>query len=179
MANDPWLLGPILVRTLGSQDTTRAALLIRFMVGPQRLEERLQNVPPPAWSFRLGLDDWTINDVVVHIADNEAVGFVRIRMALAERGGDMPGYDEVTWARELHYVDEDVDEALQAFRVLRSRTYSLLNRLPESAWDPALDGAQGRGLTVDDRLRGEVEHDELHLRQIEQLHASWEVSVGA
>jgi hypothetical protein len=77
---------PILVRTVGPDDVNRAALMIRFMVAPQRLEERLQNVPPPAWSFRPHPDEWSINDVVIHVADNEAVGFVRIRMALADGG---------------------------------------------------------------------------------------------
>lgn len=170
---------PILVRTVGPDDVNRAALMIRFMVAPQRLEERLQNVPPPAWSFRPHPDEWSINDVVIHVADNEAVGFVRIRMALADGGSLGPGYDEVKWARELQYAEEDVDEALQAFRVLRSRTYGLLNRLSESAWATTLSDPEAGQLTVNDKLRVEVEHDELHLRQVDQLQASWESSVGA
>jgi hypothetical protein len=85
----------------------------------------------------------------------------------------------VKWARELQYAEEDVDEALQAFRVLRSRTYGLLNRLSESAWARTLSDPEAGQLTVDDKLRGEVDHDELHLRQVDQLQASWESSVGA
>jgi hypothetical protein len=164
---------------VGPDDVNRVALMIRFMVAPQRLEERLQNVPPPAWSFRPQPDEWSINDVVIHLADNEAVGFVRIRMALADGGTLGQGFDEAKWARELQYADEDVDEALQAFRILRSRTYGLLNRLSESTWARTLDDAGAGQLTVDDKVRGEVEHDELHLRQVDQLLASWESSVGA
>ncbi len=66
-----------------------------------------------------------------------------------------------------------MDAALLTFRVLRSRTHRLLNRIPEAAWDHVLRRPEGGQRTVAEKLRGDVEHDELHMGHIEQLRAAW------
>lgn len=111
--------------------------------------------------------------MVVHLADNEAVDFVRVRMAIAESGSQIQRYDEARWAQELGYAAEDVEEALLAFRVLRSRTHRLLQRLPEPAWSRVLLRPEGGRRTVEEKLRGDVEHDAMHLYQIEELRETW------
>jgi len=154
-------------------EQTRAALLARYGTAPERLEEQVRGLPPAARSFSPPVGGWTITEVVIHLADNEAVDFVRVRMAIAESGSLIQRYDEAKWARELDYAVDSVDEALLAFRVLRSRTHRLLNRLPEAAWGRALRRPEGGQRTVAEKLRGDVEHDELHMHQIEQLRAAW------
>jgi hypothetical protein len=101
------------------------------------------------------------------------VDFVRVRTAIAESGSLVHRYDEAKWARELDYAADSVDEALLAFRVLRSRTHRLLDRLPEAAWSRMLRRPEGGQRTVAEKLRGDVDHDELHMRQIEQLRAAF------
>jgi hypothetical protein len=161
---------------LVSVDQTRVALLARYGTAPQRLQELVRRLPPATRSFRPPADGWTITEVVIHLADNEAVDFVRVRTAIAESGSLIQRYDEAKWARELDYAVDNVDEALLAFRVLRLRTHRLLTRLPEAAWHRVLRRPEGGQRTVAAKLRGDVEHDELHIRQIEQLHAAWDAS---
>jgi len=161
---------------LVSVDQTRVALLARYGTAPQRLEELVRMLPQAARSFRPQAGGWTMTDVVIHLADNEAVDFVRVRMAIAESGSLIQRYDEAKWARELDYAGDSVDEALMAFRVLRSRTHRLLGRLPEAAWDRVLRRPEGGQRTVAEKLRGDVEHDELHMRQMKQLRAAWDAS---
>lgn len=163
-----------LPRTLVPSDETRAALLARYGAAPQRLEEQIRGLPPVARSFTPPAGGWTITEVVIHLADNEAVDFVRMRKAIAESGSLIQRYDEEKWARELDYAADSVDEALLAFRVLRSRTHRLLNRVPEAAWGRVLRRPEGGQRTVAEKLRGDVEHDELHLRQMNQLRAAWD-----
>ena len=148
------------------------------MLAPHQLEELLQNVPPPAWSFRPNPDAWSINEVVVHLADNEAVDFVRTRLALAGSESPHLPYDEARWARDLDYEREPAPEALAAFSVLRSRTYGLFGRIPDTAWSRPLKGPHDATLTLEERLRSAVEHDELHRSQIQDLHTGWERALG-
>lgn len=155
---------------------TRAALLAQYGTAPQRIEAQVRGLPSAAWSFRPAGGGWTITEVVIHVADNEAVDFVRVRTAIAESGSLIQRYDEAKWARELDYGGDNVDEALMAFRVLRSRTHRLLHRIPEAAWNRTVRRPEGDQRTVADKLRGDVEHDELHMRQIEQLRAAWAMS---
>lgn len=165
--------------TLATRNPARAALLAEYAAAPRRLEDRLRDLPPAARSYSTAAGSWTVTQVVVHLADNEAVDFVRVRMAIAESGSRIQRYDEARWARELDYAADDVDEALMAFRVLRSRTHRLLDRLAERAWSRVLLRPEGGQRTVDEKLRGDVEHDALHLHQIEQLREAWSRSPGA
>jgi hypothetical protein len=70
---------------------------------------------------------------------------------------------------EHHYEADHVGEALRAFRALRSRTSRLLKGLPEAAWVRVLRRPEGGQRTVEEELQGYPEHDDLHLRQIEQI----------
>ncbi len=101
---------------LVSVDQTRVALLARYGTAPQRLEELVRRLPPAARSFRPPAGGWTMTDVVIHLADNEAVDFVRVRMAIAESVSLIQRYDEAKRARELDYAGDSVGEALMAFR---------------------------------------------------------------
>ena len=117
--------------------------------------------------------------MVIHLADNEAVDFVRVRTAIADSGSLIQRYDEAAWERELDYGGEDVMEALLAFRVLRGRSGRLLARLPQAAWGRTLRRPEGGERTVEQKVRGDVDHLELHLRQIAALRAAWEACHGS
>lgn len=152
----------------------RTDLLVRYAGAADRLQAQVGRLPSEAWSFRPAEDAWTIREVVVHLADNEAVDFVRVRMAVAESGSRLQRYDEAAWARELDYANENVTDALLAFRVLRSRTHGLLIRLSDDAWTRVLLRPEGGQRTVEEKLRGDVDHDEAHLRQIGSIHTAWQ-----
>jgi uncharacterized damage-inducible protein DinB len=152
----------------------RAELLERYAAAPERLAGRLRTLPEAALTFRAAAGGWTMREVALHLADNEAVGFVRMRMAIADPGSVIQSYDEDGWVRELDYANEPLDAALESFALLRRRTHGLLRRLPEEAWARAIDHPREGPQTVDDRLRSSVEHDQAHLDQIETLRQAWE-----
>lgn len=144
----------------------RADLLRRYADAPRRVEDAVRDLSPPALTFRPSPDAWTIAEIVVHLADNELVHGVRLRTAVTESGREVRSYDEALWARELDYASDDLAEALLAFRVLRSRNHRLLARLPEAAWARLVRRPEGGGRTVEQMLRGGVDHVDLHVRQI-------------
>lgn len=155
----------------------RADLLARFVIAPDRIEAQVRSVPSEGWSFRSASDSWTIREVTVHLADNEAVDFVRVRMALAQSGSKIQRYDEASWARELDYANEDIDEALRAFRTLRLRTHQLLARVSDAAWQRVLVRPEGGQRSVEEKVRGDLEHFELHMQQIRDIGAAWRSSI--
>lgn len=157
----------------------RADLLGRYGAAPELLAAACAGLPAEALAFRPEAGAWSIAGVVVHLADNEAVDFVRLRTAIAQSGSPIQRYDEAAWERELDYGGEDVMEALLAFRVLRGRSGRLLARLPQAAWGRTLRRPEGGERTVEQKVRGDVDHLELHLRQIAALRAAWEACHGS
>jgi len=71
---------------------------------------------------------WSIAQVLRHLADTEVVWGWRMRLILAHDRPTITGFDQDLWADRLHYADSDVEEALDAFRVLRRDNIRLLER---------------------------------------------------
>jgi isopentenyldiphosphate isomerase/uncharacterized damage-inducible protein DinB len=156
----------------------RVELLDRYGAARNRLAAALQELPAEALAFRPGRDVWSIADTVIHLADNEAVDFVRLRMAIAQSGSPVQRYDEAGWVRELDYAGEDLEDALVAFSVLRERSRRLLVRMPDEAWKRTLLRPEGGERTVEEKVRGDLDHVDLHLRQIADLRSAWEAAHG-
>lgn len=115
---------------------------------------------------------WSINQVLHHLADAEAVGAWRMRLVLAQDRPPLTGYDQDAWAERLHYNDGDPAEALERFRVLRRSNLRLLEGA--SPADFARVGLHvERGEESLDRLmRMFAGHDLLHLNQIARIRAA-------
>jgi len=80
------------------------------------LTEALAKFPRGMWRYKPASDQWSIHEIVVHIADSEANSYIRCRRFLAEPGQPLMAYDETGWARELNYHAQDPDDALELFR---------------------------------------------------------------
>ena len=65
------------------------------------------------------------------MADSESMGALRARKLIAEPGSSLMPYEDGIWARELNYELQNVDEAMEFFRLARLTTYHLLMTAPE------------------------------------------------
>src|SRR5712692_1260993 len=82
------------------------------------LVESLTEFPKAMWQFKPSPDDFSIHEIIVHIADSEANSFVRARRAIAEPGSRVLGYDEMVWSKGLRYHDQSPADALELFKWL-------------------------------------------------------------
>jgi hypothetical protein len=137
---------------------------------------KLQEIPRDAWTFRPAPGRWTIHEIVIHLAEAEAHGFVRGRAAIAEPGCRIAAYDQDRWAAELGYLHQDPAEALELFRLLRQLTGGLLRRLPDEGWGRTLEHPERGTMTLDDWLVLYDEHPQIHIRQIERNYESWKAA---
>ncbi len=151
----------------------RDAFLKRYEAGPALLRAAWNGVPHEARQWRPASGQWSAHEIVVHCADSEANGYVRIRLLLAAREPLLAAYDQDDWARRFDYHAHDPELALRAIEVLRANTAACLRRLPDSAF-----GRMGRHTEMGeysdaDWFRLFAEHLEVHSRQIERNVAAW------
>jgi hypothetical protein len=136
---------------------------------PERIAAAIADLDETQIQFVPAIGEWNIHEVVIHLADAEAVGHWRIRRALAEQRAELPAYNEEAWASRLSYRIQDRTLALQLFAALRASTAALLRLLPEDAWQRIALHAERGEVSVLDLFNTYVEHGETHLQQIEQL----------
>ena len=136
---------------------------------PERIAAAIVDLDETQLQFVPAIGEWSVHEVVIHLADAEAVGYWRIRRALAEQRSELPAYNEEAWASRLSYRIQDRTLALQLFTTLRASTAALLRLLPEEAWERVALHEERGELSVLDLFNTYVGHGEVHLEQIEQL----------
>src|SRR5262249_47971003 len=108
----------------------------------------------------------------------EANSFIRARRAIAEPGSAVLGYDEMGWARNLHYQEQNTDDALELFRWLRGNTYKLIKTLPESAWSNTIEHSELGTMTLDNWRERYDRHVPGHVEQMQRIYEAWRKSTG-
>jgi len=122
---------------------------------------RLRKRPSP--------DKWSVNEIVIHLADAEvAIGF-RMRLILGSPGTPVSAFDQDSWVTSLHYDKRSPSQAIEHFRVAREANLSLLKWLSPGQWkDYGMHSERGKE-SMEHMVRLTAGHDLNHLRQIEQI----------
>ena len=94
----------------------------------------LAEVPKEAWDLRPEPNEWSVHEIVVHMADSESMSALQVRKLIVEPGSTLMGYEEAKWANALSYKKQNVDDALQIIKLARQTTYHLLKTLPDEVF---------------------------------------------
>ena len=114
--------------------TERETKLELYRGGYDLLKAALAEVPAEAMKFKPEPKEWSVYEIIIHIADSETNAALRARKLIVEPGSALMGYDQDKWAVELSYHEQNFDDALEATRIARKTTYELLKRQPEEVF---------------------------------------------
>lgn len=106
----------------------------QYRQGYSLLGAALTEVPKEVWDFKPAPTEWSVHEIIVHMADSESMAALRARKLIVEPGSTLMGYEEAKWADALQYRKQDPDEALQIIRLSRASTYNLLKSLPDEVF---------------------------------------------
>ena len=110
--------------------------------------------------------EWSVGQVVAHLADAEIMMSARYRWIVAHDEPDLIGYDQDLWVERLHDDSEDVLASIEIFDVLRRANLILWDRSgPEQRARVGIHTERGRE-SFDLSFRMIAGHDRLHLGQI-------------
>lgn len=157
----------------------RRKKIISYGAAHQQLTAALERFPREMWQYRPAPERWTIHEIIVHIADSEANSYVRCRRFLAEPGSSVLGYDENKWALDLRYYEQDPADALELFKWLRHKSFTLIRDLPEAVWSNTVTHSEAGVMTMDDWLDTYEQHIPAHLAQMQANYADWAAQKGA
>ena len=139
---------------------------------PTALQRFLEAIPAEITRRPEAPGQWSIREVVQHLADSELVGGFRLRMIMAQDRPPLAGYDQDLWASRLRYRDVDLRDAVEQFTVLRRANLRIWQHL--GAADLIRVGLHGeRGEESLEHLRRlYAGHDLLHLRQLDRIRTA-------
>ncbi|CAG0980428.1 Putative metal-dependent hydrolase YfiT [Anaerolineales bacterium] len=103
--------------------------------GYDLLNSVLAEVPQEAMKFKPAPTEWSVHEIIIHIADSESNAALRARKLIAEPGSTLMGYDQDVWANVLKYDEHDLEDALEITRLARKTTYKLLKSQPDEVFN--------------------------------------------
>lgn len=148
--------------------TDRDALLEAFAAAPKDFDWALARIPVGKRqdSWRGG---WSAQTIACHLADAEAIALYRFRLAAAEPGTPIRGYDEAALAAVWPYDAVAAEQAATVFRSLRAYNTVLLNALPDAAWSGTVVHDQLGPCTLQRTVEIYVEHAIEHIHDLNAI----------
>jgi uncharacterized damage-inducible protein DinB len=143
-------------------------LIHEYLTNIDALEAAVKDLSPSELSFRPAAEQtagaWSIQEVVLHLADCELVYCDRMKRVIAEDNPTLQGFDENKWVGALQYLDQSVDEAIQLMRLSRKQMSRVLKVLPESAFNRFGTHTERGKLTLMELVNGAIQHLNHHLK---------------
>lgn len=147
--------------------------------GYDLLIETLKEIPQEMWRFKPEPKEWSVHEVLVHLADSESNAALRARKLIVEPGGTLMGYDQDKWAIELDYHDQSYEDALETVRLVRKTTYELLKKQRDEVFDHFVKHPEyDEPYTFQKWLDIYSAHIPGHIEQIKNNYKIWKNTVG-
>ena len=150
-----------------------ADLIHRFAQGADQLVAAVADLPAEAWRFRPTAADWSLGELLAHLADSEILAAERFRRIAADPAAAIHPLAQVDWATHLRYEARDPHLALATFRALRADNAALLRLLPPDAWERTGHHLTLGPTTLRDQVEAFADHTTEHLAQIAALRAAF------
>ena len=133
---------------------------------PEKLEEILKGVSETELDQKAV--NWSIRQVVHHIADSHLNSYIRIKLALTEENLTIKPYNETAWAELIDYK-QPIADSLQLLRSVHKKITLVLEDINEADFDKIKFNHPEQGeLIFSEYVKQFSSHGEGHLVHIEK-----------
>jgi len=109
-------------------------LIEQYVAGSAKLRRAVAGLSAEELRARPGPGAWSVLEVVIHLADSDAISIDRMKRILSEDDPPLLYADETAYVERLHPHEQDLEEALLLFEVGRRQWARVLRRLPDEAF---------------------------------------------
>lgn len=152
------------------------ALIEEYFRGYDLLRAAIAGLQEEELRFKPAPGKWSIHEIVVHVADAEIVGIQRLKKVLAEERPLLTSYDQDGWAQSLGYEQQDREQSLMLFQMLRNSMKPVLDNLSEQQSQRIGIHDEDGELSFRQLLERYVNHVRAHLAQIERVKNAFQQS---
>jgi hypothetical protein len=137
----------------------------------KKLERLIKGVPAAKLRKRPAPKQWSVAEILAHMADAEIVGAFRMRFILGAPGSPIVAFDQDSWAASLGYAKRDPRKSLEQFRAVREGNLAMLKSLKPEQWKHYGMHSERGQETIERMVLMFAGHDINHTRQIEKMMA--------
>jgi hypothetical protein len=142
-------------------------LLKHLEDGIVQVEAFVRALPPERLTTPHTPGEWTVQDVLQHIADDERVFAYRLLRIARGDTTTLPGFDQDTFALAAGAINRTLDDLWEEYVSVRHASITLVRSLPDEALTRSTD-ANGHELTARATAYIIVGHELYHLRSLRE-----------
>jgi hypothetical protein len=109
-------------------------LIEQYAAGGGKLRAAVAGLSHEELRARPGPGAWSVMEVVVHLADSDAISIDRMKRILTEEAPALLYADETAYVTRLHPHEQELEDALLLFEVGRRQWARVLRLLPDEAF---------------------------------------------
>jgi uncharacterized damage-inducible protein DinB len=128
-----------------------------------RLRQAIAGLSQAELTARPGPGDWSILELVIHLADSDGIAIDRMKRMLTEDEPPLLYADETAYVRQLATHEQSLEDALILFEVGRRQFARVLRALPDEAFERRGIHNRRGTLTVGGTVRDYIKHVDDHL----------------
>lgn len=140
--------------------------LIEAFAKTSKLAESVAGLTREDLLAKPGPGDWSIQQVVIHMADSDAIAIDRMKRMIIEDHPTLLWADESAYAEKLFPDEQSIEDALIIFEAGRRQFACVLRCLPESAFERIGIHNKRGPVTLGQMVADYVEHLDYHLKFI-------------
>ena len=133
---------------MAETNLSREELLAGYSALPGQLADSVSGLSDSQLDQTGGPDEWSIRQIIHHLADGQTMWSVCMRLAVGAPGAAIqfdwyPGNDP--WAERMRFTQRSIEPSLALLQALHAEITELLALIPD-AWDrEVIIGVPGRG----------------------------------
>jgi hypothetical protein len=136
-----------------------------------RLRSAVAGLSAEDLTARPGPGDWSILELVLHLADSDCISIDRMKRMLTEDEPQLLYADESAYVRCLASHEQSLEDALILFEVGRRQFARVLRALPDEAFDRRGQHNRRGVVTVGGMVKDYIEHLDYHLTFVVEKRA--------
>jgi uncharacterized damage-inducible protein DinB len=136
---------------------------------PKKLARLIQDIPSAKLRKRPAPEQWSVAEILAHLADVEIVIGWRMRSILGDPGTAVQAYDQNAWVIAGHYEKRDPRKSIDLQRSVREANLALLKTLSPEQWKQFGQHAERGKESIEHIVRMVAGHDINHIQQIERI----------
>lgn len=151
-------------------------LVDQYEAGAEKVAQAIRNLTPedllavPDPEAKVG--KWSIQEVVIHLADAEAAFADRFRRMIAEDDPILYAWDENRFAERLHYDKQSAQDAVEMIRLTRLQTARILRAAGSSGLSRTGNHSERGPIRLDDGIAHANAHLDHHVKFIHDKRAN-------
>jgi hypothetical protein len=136
-----------------------------------RLRQAVAGLSREDMTARPGPGDWSILEIVIHLADSDSIAIDRMKRILTEENPSLLYADETAYVDRLFTHDQSLEDALSLFEVGRRQFARVLRKLPAEAFERRGTHNRRGPISLGEMVKGYVGHVDHHLEFLHKKRA--------